>query len=236
MSQNHTPQDVAATIKEIIKEKYGSLTDYAKEKGISATQLYSLLDGKQYISLFSAFRFNADLDVNTNYCTKGELPVIDPEHNYNVLLEAATGFYLAVQNEDKIRETIEQNSSDFSAEQAADAQRVLELAHYKRVKAEFELGEILNAGWGEENPDDELTLPEIPQNRITLHEAIYNVIKECGSPLSYTEIAKRINGDKLYTRKDGLPVPASQISARVKSYPNLFTVNKEVSPAKVSTK
>lgn len=236
MAQNHTPEQVAASIKEIIKEKYGSLTDYAKQKGITATQLYSILDGKQYVSLFSAVRFGVDLDINTAYCTEGELPVLNHEHNYNILLEAATEFYLAVQSEDKIRESIESQASAFSPEESEAAKRILKNAHYKRVKAEYELGELLNTGWGEENPEDELELPVVPQNTMTLHEAIYDVIRECGTPLSFTEIAKRINSDKLYCRKDGQPVPASQISARVKNYPDMFSVNKDESPAKVNIK
>lgn len=236
MAQNHTPEQVSASIKEIIKEKFGTLTDYAKHIDITATQLYSILDGKQYVSLFSAVRFSVDLGVNTAYCTEGELPVFNPEHNYDVLLEAATGFYLAVQNEDKIREAIESQASTFSADQSEAAKRILKNAHYKRIKAEYELGVLLNNKWGEENPEDDLELPEVPQNTMTLHEAIYDVIRECGTPLSFTEIAKHINSDKLYCRKDGQPVPASQISARVKNYPDMFSVNKDVSPAKVNIK
>ena len=67
-----------------------------------------------------------------------------------------------------------------------------------------------------------------------LHEAIQEVIRESGKALTFTEIAKQINAQKLYTRKDGQPVPASQISARVKNYPQLFLVNNESSPKSVS--
>jgi hypothetical protein len=40
--------------------------------------------------------------------------------------------------------------------------------------------------------------------------------------LSSSEIASEINRLGLYTRGDGQPVPASQISARANNYPNLF--------------
>ena len=70
--------------------------------------------------------------------------------------------------------------------------------------------------------------------RLKLHEAIEKVIKEVGRPLTFTEIAKQVNAQQLYSRSDGAPVPASQISARVKNYPSWFTVNRDESPATVS--
>lgn len=39
---------------------------------------------------------------------------------------------------------------------------------------------------------------------------------------------------ELYTRKDGQPVPVSQISARVKSYPQLFKVNSDDNPLTIT--
>lgn len=69
-----------------------------------------------------------------------------------------------------------------------------------------------------------------------LHEAIQEVIRQSGHPLTFTEIARLINQQKLYTRKDGLPIPSSQISARVKNYQELFTVNTDVSPKTVKLK
>lgn len=59
------------------------LDAYAQEKNITPTQLYALLNGKEYLSLFSAVRFSTDFDLNIDYCTKGELPVLSPEHDYN---------------------------------------------------------------------------------------------------------------------------------------------------------
>jgi hypothetical protein len=49
------------------------------------------------------------------------------------------------------------------------------------------------------------------------------VLADQGS-LPASEIATVINGQKLYTRADGCPVPGSQISARARKYPDLLSV------------
>lgn len=71
---------------------------------------------------------------------------------------------------------------------------------------------------------------------MTLHEAIAQVLREAGHPLTVSEIASEVNAQKLYTRGDGLPVPSNQISARVKNYPGLFSVDRSVSPRTVALK
>lgn len=58
---------------------------------------------------------------------------------------------------------------------------------------------------------------------ITLHLAIEKVLIEEGRALKAKDIAKIINHLELYKRRDGLDVPAEQILARVKNYPNRFT-------------
>jgi hypothetical protein len=55
----------------------------------------------------------------------------------------------------------------------------------------------------------------------TLHEAMQEVLAN-HEPRSASEIASEINRLRLYTRSDGGPVPAPQISARANKYPNLF--------------
>lgn len=56
---------------------------------------------------------------------------------------------------------------------------------------------------------------------MTLHEAIVEVLK--GKKIARAkDIAESINSLGLYHRKDGKPVPASQIHARIKNYPELF--------------
>ena len=67
-----------------------------------------------------------------------------------------------------------------------------------------------------------------------LHEAIEKVLREASTALTFTEIAILINRQGLYARKDGKPVPASQISASVKNYPLLFDIDRSVSPIKIS--
>ena len=188
--------DELIAIKEIIKQKYGNLNAYAQEKNITPTQLYALLNGKEYLSLFSAVRFGTDFDLNIDYCTKGELPVLSPEHDYNMLLEAATEFFYTVRDEDKARDEFERKYDDLSSEEREQSKKYLE----------------------------------------KLHETIQEVLRRSGHPLTFTEIAKQINAQELYTRKDGQPVPASQISARVKSYSQLFDVNAEDNPHIVTNK
>lgn len=232
----HTPEQVAATIKEIIKQKYGSLNAYAQEKNITATQLYSLLNGKEYLSLFSALRFSGDFDINIEYCIKGELPVLIPEHDYNMLLEAATDFFFAVRDEDKVREEYERRYNKLSLEDHEQFKRLLEKLRIKKAKTGCILVDLLNVGWGEDGPDDDIEKPIIPKNIMKLHEAIQKVIHQSGHPLTFTEIAKQINEQELYSRKDGQPVPASQISARVKNYPQLFEVNTDNNPHTITNK
>ena len=188
--------DELIAIKEIIKQKYGNLNAYAQEKNITPTQLYALLNGKEYLSLFSAVRFSTDFDLNIDYCTKGELPVLSPEHDYNMLLEAATEFFYTVRDEDKARDEFERKYDDLSSEEREQSKKYLE----------------------------------------KLHETIQEVLRRSGHPLTFTEIANQINAQELYTRKDGQPVPASQISARVKSYSQLFDVNAEDNPHTVTNK
>ena len=235
-STMHSPGQVAASIKEIIKQKYGNLNAYAQEKNITPTQLYALLNGKEYLSLFSAFRFFDDFDVNIDYCTKGELPVLNPDHDYNMLLEAATEFFYAVRDEDKARDEFERKYDSLSSEDRERFKKVLEKLRIDKAKAGCVLVDLLNAGWGEENPEEDIERPIIPKSTMKLHEAIQEVIRQSGHPLTFTEIAKQINAQELYSRKDGQPVPASQISARVKSYPQLFEIKADDNPKTITLK
>ncbi len=56
---------------------------------------------------------------------------------------------------------------------------------------------------------------------MTLHEAIRRVLLEYG-PLGVAEIVAKVNENNLYQRADEMPVPASQVSARVSRYPHMF--------------
>ena len=220
-----TPNQIAASIKEVIKQKYGSLNAYAREKSITPTRLYSILNGKDYLPLYSAVRFSADLDISVEYCRKGVRPVLCQNHDYNMLLEASTEFFNAVMNEDKVREEYERRYNGLSSEDREQFKKYLEKLRIDKAKAGCALVDLLNAGWNEEDPDEVIQKPIIPKSNMKLHEAIQKVIRESGKALTFTEIARKINDQGLYIRKDGQPVPASQISGRVKNYPLLFEMN-----------
>ncbi|RXG30664.1 N-6 DNA methylase [Leeuwenhoekiella marinoflava] len=66
---------------------------------------------------------------------------------------------------------------------------------------------------------------------MTLHEAIEQVLQNAEKPLFSRDIADIINNQKLYKRKDGLPVSASQVTTRAKNYSKLFT--KEIGKIKL---
>lgn len=66
--------------------------------------------------------------------------------------------------------------------------------------------------------------------RFSLHEAIAEVLRQAGRPLTTAEIAEAINRSKIYMRGDGVPVPSAQISARISHYPSLFSINRATSP------
>ena len=104
------------------------------------------------------------------------------------------------------------------------------------MKESAELAVLLKKGWNEDGDEEEPQTINTskPMLELKLHEAIEMVIKEAGRPLTFTEIAKQINARNLYSRQDRTPVPASQISARVKNYPSWFTVNRDETPATVS--
>ena len=72
------------------------------------------------------------------------------------------------------------------------------------------------------------------KSKLTLHEAIKEVLKKERRPLTTAEIASAINRNKLYGKKDGTPVEPSQISARVNKYPGLFVKDESVRPQEIS--
>lgn len=55
-----------------------------------------------------------------------------------------------------------------------------------------------------------------------LHVAIAEVLESTGRPMSAKEIAEHVNRRGLYSRGDGLPLRANQVSARIRRYPSLF--------------
>ena len=139
-------------------------------------------------------------------------------------------------DEDKARNEYERKYNILTDEERVLYKRALDKLRMNKAKAGCALVDLLNLGWNEENPEENIEKPVLPPNTMKLHESIQEVIRQSGRPLTYTEIAQRVNQQGLYCRKDGGPVPASQISARIKNYPELFIVNDDVSPKTVSVK
>lgn len=57
---------------------------------------------------------------------------------------------------------------------------------------------------------------------MTLHEAIIKLLKQSGRPMSTKEIAKELNLNKWYKKKDESEITDFQIHGRTKNYPQLF--------------
>lgn len=57
---------------------------------------------------------------------------------------------------------------------------------------------------------------------MTLHEAIEQLLKQTGRPMTTTEIADGLNKNKWYQKKDGSTIDPFQIHGRTKNYPNIF--------------
>ena len=58
--------------------------------------------------------------------------------------------------------------------------------------------------------------------RLTLHEAIAQVLADRGEPMRTAEIRDAVNRRRLYRRKDGGSVGTAQVAARVNNYARLF--------------
>ena len=234
MNINHTPEEVSVSIKEIIRQNYGSLSEYAFQKNITSTQLYNLLNWKEYISLFSAVSFSNDLDLNIEYCTKGILPIFSPEHDYKKLKKIAKEFFYAVKEEDDFREEFQNRVGNLSSEEINQFNVLLNKLRINKAKSACELADLLNLDIELEKKEEKKINLFRTYNTMTLHEAIADVLCHNERPLTVTEIASCINNQRLYSRKDGRPVPASQISARIRHYPQLFTVNRETNPQTIN--
>lgn len=232
----HSPSEVAQTVKDLFKKKGITLTDFAHEHNTTANQMYVILNGKDYINGDWSFRFNTALGVSFLYCMSGVLPIMDPDYEFGKLLSAATSYKEAVELEDRLRDEFESKREHISDREKTAFLKAIAEARRNKIEEADALSALLKQGWNEDGEDEERQSAPICESlpRLKLHEAIGKVIEEAGRPLSFTEIAKRINAGRLYSRRDGAPVPASQISARVRNYTSWFTVNQDASPATVS--
>jgi hypothetical protein len=65
--------------------------------------------------------------------------------------------------------------------------------------------------------------PAATGDQLLLHEAMIHVLRDRSNvPMSARELADDINRSGLYRKRDGSPVDAGQIHARVHNYPRLF--------------
>jgi len=60
---------------------------------------------------------------------------------------------------------------------------------------------------------------------MTLHEAIIQVLKQKGSPMTTQEIANALNKNGLYSKRNGSSITAYQIHGRTRNYGHLFNRN-----------
>lgn len=234
--QKHSPAEVAQTIKDLFKKKGIQMNDFARDNNITPNQMYVILNGKDYVNGVWSLRLNMALGINMMYCISGAFPIMDPSYEFDNLLYAATSYKEAVELEDRLRDEFELNQEALSPAEKAAFTKALADARKKKIEEAADLSVLLKKGWNEDGEDEEThtIITQTAMTRLKLHEAIEKVIKDAGRPLSFTEIAKQINTQNLYSRGDGAPVPASQISARVKNYPSWFIVNRDDSPATVS--
>jgi hypothetical protein len=104
----------------------------------------------------------------------------------------------------------------------ADAQRELEQLDLRRA----ELQDLISRGraaLGEEGPSKPQPRVDVPRERLTLHEAMQQVLNENENRwMTVHELADEINGRSLYEKRDRTLIDPSQIHARANKYPALF--------------
>lgn len=57
---------------------------------------------------------------------------------------------------------------------------------------------------------------------MTLHDAVYQVLKARGRPMHVQEITHEIAFRELYEKHDGTPAHPRQVDTRIENYPELF--------------
>jgi HB1, ASXL, restriction endonuclease HTH domain len=110
---------------------------------------------------------------------------------------------------------------DAVAAALSDAEQELRELRDRQAELEQLIGQaraVLGLRVGELSPGGEVVAPV---GDMTLHEAMRHVLRTRG-PMSSRELADAINEQGLYRQKQGGPVPAAQISARMSRYRDLF--------------
>ena len=70
-------------------------------------------------------------------------------------------------------------------------------------------------------------------NSMTLHEAIAQLLRQIGQPMTAREIADGLNKNKWYTKADKSEIKTSQITARVDDHHELFDIDRSTSPLRI---
>lgn len=234
MKPNDSPQKVAENLKEYFRANDITIESVANIIGVDISEIENLFSGKQYLSILQGLRIHTTFGINSLYCSMGKLPMLENKaDDFDTLLEAVIDYREAVYNEENFKAVVEQLNQE---ELSDDDKKLLEQTHLEiineRKKEESYLDYLIdqfdksNIGrqkyynYKNKNSNNNLEY----STKMTLHEAIAKVIRDAGRPLTFTEIAKAINQDRLYRREDRKDVPASQISARVKNYGTIFEV------------
>lgn len=234
MKPNDSPQKVAENLKEYFHANDISMESVANIIGVDINEIENLFSGKQYLSILQGLRIYTTFGINSLYCSMGKLPMLENKaDDFDTLLEAVIDYREAVYNEENFKAAVEQLNQE---ELSDDDKKLLEQTHLEIINERKEeesyldylidqfdksnIGRQKYYNYKNKNSNNNLKY----STKMTLHEAIAKVIRDAGRPLTFTEIAKAINQNRLYTREDGKEVPASQISARVKNYGTIFEV------------
>lgn len=68
---------------------------------------------------------------------------------------------------------------------------------------------------------------------MTLHEAIEKLLQQTRKPMTAREIANELNKNQWYVKADKSQIKTNQISARVDDHPELFLIDRSVSPHQI---
>lgn len=236
MKPKDSPQKVAENIKEYFHANNTSIESVANKFGVPKSEIENLLNGEQYMSIQWGIQLYTAFGINFSYCSMGMPPMLDDKADeFDMLLEAVIEYREAEDSEDNFNSVVNRlNLEELSeTEKKLLDQKHLELIQERKETRsyldylidQFDKSDIGRQKYYTHKNRNNKNIIKY-KTKMKLHEAIAKVISDAGRPLTYTEIAKAINQDRLYTRGDLEDVPTSQISARVNSrdYESLFEI------------
>jgi hypothetical protein len=117
---------------------------------------------------------------------------------------------------DRLRELIGQDREEI--------EKALKLAYEELGEVREREAELLQV-----IADAERMIGGEPESRLTLHEAMAQVLREGGNQWMHTrDLASEVNTRGLYRKRDGSPVESNQIHARAKNYEDLFEKDRQM--------